>query len=118
MEALKCPVCEGKQTVTPGFYGVGADTKCRSCDGKGYVVAPEQEPTRYVPMPYYPYVWPNYQPWPVWTSDKPWVDVSPRVTWWTVCSDGQPNTGTLTVTTTPYEPTSACLMSNDGTIVQ
>jgi hypothetical protein len=64
MEALKCPVCEGKQTVPDGFYGMfheGVDRiPCKSCEGKGYVLAPEQQPTRYVPMPYYPYVWPTY----------------------------------------------------------
>jgi hypothetical protein len=108
MEAIKCPVCEGKQTVHPGFYGVGAETKCRSCEGRGYVLASEAGPTRYVPMPYYPYPfwpWPNYQTDKVWTTDK-----TPIVTW-------EPNTtGTLTVTTNPYESTSACLMSNDGTV--
>jgi hypothetical protein len=101
MEALKCPVCEGKQIVAAGFY-VDAPTqaKCRSCDGNGYLLAPEQEPTRYVPMPYYP--WPTYPPvnpiWPTWT-----VETVPT---WT------PNTtGTLTVTSTPWEPTAKVLMS-------
>jgi hypothetical protein len=42
MEALKCPVCEGKQTVPLGFYETGhlevERQKCRSCDGKGYLL--------------------------------------------------------------------------------
>jgi DnaJ-class molecular chaperone len=43
----KCPVCEGRGTVPHGFYdttnGEWISTsivpeKCRSCDGRGYVV--------------------------------------------------------------------------------
>lgn len=43
----RCPVCEGKGTVAPGFYSHVSDryvtmplvpTTCRSCDGKGYIV--------------------------------------------------------------------------------
>ena len=105
MEALKCPVCEGKQAVPAGFYGAGAETKCRSCDGKGYVLAPEQEPVRYVPMPY-----PAYPTWPpAWFTDRRpirWFDTTPEITW-------SPNTtGTFTVTTTPYEPTSRVDFAN------
>lgn len=99
MEALKCPVCEGKQAVVAGFYGVGAETKCRSCDGKGYVLAPEQEPTRYVPMPYYPY--PVY-PYPTW----------PGVQWWSAWTDAPNTTGTMTVSSGQYSPGSACDMAN------
>jgi hypothetical protein len=118
MEALKCPVCDGRQFVEIGFYGPNGalavnHEKCRSCDGKGYVLAPEQEPVRYVPMPYPAY--PVYPIWPpAWTTDRTprrWFDTTtPSITW-------SPNTtGTITVTTNPYESTSACLMSNDGTV--
>ena len=71
MEATKCPVCKGKQTVPPGFYEAGTDRQsCRSCQGKGYLVQPEPQPT-YVPMPY---------PYPVYPSAPvyPWY---PRY-WW------------------------------------
>lgn len=79
MEALKCPVCEGKQTVPDGFYGMfheGQDRiDCRSCDGKGYVLAPGLAPTHYVPMPYYPYWPPPFPTWPwhVYTTDTPLI---------------------------------------------
>jgi hypothetical protein len=103
MEALKCPVCEGKQAVPAGFYG-DASVSCRSCDGKGYVLAPEQEPTRYVPMPFQPW-WPHpvYPTWPTW-------DITPQFTW-------EPNTtGTMTVTTPPWEPTLKVLMSQRNSV--
>ena len=36
-----CPVCQGKQTVSAGFYMDGgtsaAREKCRTCNGKGVV---------------------------------------------------------------------------------
>ena len=107
MEALKCPVCEGRQAVSPGFYGVGTETKCRSCDGKGYVLAPEQQPTRYEPVPYYP--------WPVYPSSP--YPTLPGVQWWSVWTDAPNTTGTMTVTTTPWEPTSRVDFNNDGTVL-
>lgn len=75
MEAVKCPVCEGKQVVPEDFYPDGLKTThCRSCQGSGYVTVPEQAvpvPT-YMPMPYP--VYPSW-PWPntIWsgTSAKP-----------------------------------------------
>jgi hypothetical protein len=77
MEALKCPVCEGKQTVAAGFYG-DASVSCRSCDGKGYVLAPHSEPVpHYVPVPYYPF-YPSYPMWPVY---QPTTTGTPLITW-------------------------------------
>ena len=43
MKAILCPVCQGRQTVPPGFYSLIDTTslaaeKCRSCNGLGYIV--------------------------------------------------------------------------------
>ncbi len=46
METQICPVCTGSGIVDEGFYrrtsntwtSCGGTEKCRSCDGKGYVI--------------------------------------------------------------------------------
>lgn len=43
MKTELCPVCQGRQTVPPGFYTpIGTSSlaaeRCRSCDGLGYIV--------------------------------------------------------------------------------
>jgi DnaJ-class molecular chaperone len=46
MRPYTCPVCAGRGTVPPGFYGwisvasMLTTEKCRSCDGKGLVWTP------------------------------------------------------------------------------
>lgn len=82
MEALKCPVCEGKQTVREGFYKTGQPDltrpKCRSCDGKGYITSPSPAP---VFQPYYvPYYVPAPPPW--------YTTATPVVTWGTTTISG------------------------------
>ena len=68
MKAQKCPVCEGS-----GKY---EDVKCHGCEGKGWILIPEEKQEKeYVPyipyVPYVPYVPPEpYDPWP-WTN--PWT---------------------------------------------
>ena len=50
MKTDVCPVCQGKGTVTAGFYeeGIQGTTftgteTCKSCDGRGYVYVPEED---------------------------------------------------------------------------
>ena len=65
MIVAKCPVCLGNGLVPNGFYsttmqengcliwtssGVNPET-CRSCEGRGWVVVPEEEPEmKYMPI--------------------------------------------------------------------
>ena len=54
MQPYLCPVCQGKGTVPPGFYGdanAGSSTAafretCRACGGSGYIMgaAPHAPP--------------------------------------------------------------------------
>jgi len=49
--AERCPVCNGNGVVDKGFYNqtsgqwvsAGGTEKCRSCDGNGYVLVPDEE---------------------------------------------------------------------------
>ena len=46
--AERCPVCNGRGVVKPGFYNLGDTTSlaietCRSCGGKGYIIVPDKE---------------------------------------------------------------------------
>lgn len=90
MDAVKCPVCEGKQTLQEGFYGdkdisLALET-CRSCSGLGYIALFEAVPQpRYVPVPY-PY--PTYPGYPWWS----------KYTWGGNAATPLPS-GTTTVTT-------------------
>ena len=51
MTTQTCPVCTGSGIVDEGFYrrtldvwtSCGGTEKCRSCDGRGYVIIPESE---------------------------------------------------------------------------
>jgi|GEM_PF-6092034 len=51
METQLCPVCTGSGIVDGGFYNRTSETwissggteKCRSCDGRGYVIVPAIE---------------------------------------------------------------------------
>ena len=51
MQVKTCPVCTGNGIVDEGFYRRTSDTwtscggseKCRSCNGRGYVIIPEEE---------------------------------------------------------------------------
>lgn len=93
--AQKCPVCEGKGKVPPGFYPDGNQSKwqeCHACGGRGIVYGYAVDPVPYVPAPVpmprpipYPYV--PVRPWqpPYWaytsgTTVKPPVDVTYQIT--------------------------------------
>lgn len=49
MKANRCPVCNGVGMVPAGFYSMGdattgtAPEPCRSCNGTGYLVVPEDD---------------------------------------------------------------------------
>ena len=54
MEYQKCPVCNGNGQVSGGFYNHPGDYPfwtsnctselCRTCEGKGIIIAPSLEP--------------------------------------------------------------------------
>jgi len=46
---FRCPVCEGKRTVPPGFYVAGSPAEpCRTCRGEGIVWGVDGGPMRIV----------------------------------------------------------------------
>ncbi len=76
--AQKCPVCEGKGKMPPGFYPDGASGQwidCRSCSGRGIVFGYQTDAPVYVPVPsvtpYRPWI-PNVYP----TSPYTWTVTS------------------------------------------
>lgn len=74
MSASKCPVCNGRGTVDPGFYSpfqshpdvvrtsssLPMREPCRACGGKGLVWPPN---TYYPPMPQIPVSVPELPQW-------------------------------------------------------
>ena len=87
MHAEKCPICNGNGLVPHGFYNQTSGhwsasstepEKCRSCDGKGYVLVGEPVAVK----PVCPYgQWfegPNVDPWlPVFTWESATNDPPP-----------------------------------------
>lgn len=58
MQAVKCPVCEGRGTVPCGFYSSGSNNtgpeRCRSCGETGFLWGPLLDPYSPADMRYYP----------------------------------------------------------------
>ena len=57
MKAVVCPVCEGKGMVYVGSFAPGSTVTqppyqtCHGCDGKGYIIIPEETPDTYCIRP-------------------------------------------------------------------
>jgi hypothetical protein len=72
MEALLCPVCNGRGTVPAGFYdpGLGCTNtsaeKCRSCQGQGYILVYDYGCRVTYHYPEQPDYWPEtiWSEWP------------------------------------------------------
>ena len=64
----KCPVCEGRGIVPPGFYNLDASSTttansaetCRSCQGSGVIYNPDYA---------YPWIYEKS-----WNYERPWWD--------------------------------------------
>lgn len=81
MAVHKCPVCNGRGTVPPGFYDDGTTTDvrqtCRACGGKGVIIVPE--PSIYPSCK--PARRPIYPPWGPSPTPRPFPIPGPEV-WW------------------------------------
>ena len=77
---VRCPVCEGKGLVQPGFYPDSHDpqwAKCRSCSGSGvlYAMTADPLPVPVVPAPWSPQPW--SPPWSPTVGDRIGSSISP-----------------------------------------
>ena len=68
MDAVKCPVCEGRGEMPEDFYTRNpADSNklrtCGTCQGRGIVVLPSNP----IPLPYRPH-YPHFDPWNPWNK--------------------------------------------------
>lgn len=52
MRAERYPICYGKGTISDK-YSTNAEQKCHGCNGKGWILVPDE------PL-YYPYYYPYY----------------------------------------------------------